>query len=301
MSTVATHLSPALDAPLLRTLEEDPVSRPASLLGRPRRSWRRARGAGHELPGGPSAGERRRRRARRRLRPPPGAARAAQPRTTGRRLAPTQRGHPASELEAAGNETLLQGSLPSQLESTPATASAAEAALAAVAVLGIGAAAALTLHLVAHDLGHGEPAADAPRASASAEGMPRTRPRWSRRSCRLPPSPRPAGVGRAVSGGDHSRHGERRRGGARPTSSSGSRRRRRELEVWSEGKLVGRAPGPLRLRAGALTLTFKAPGYQGAGAGGPGRSGRRDHRIVEEGGVDREGAVRKGDLENPFQ
>ncbi|XXT22821.1 serine/threonine-protein kinase [Sorangium sp. So ce429] len=52
VSSVTTHLSPALDAPLLRMLEKDPESRPASLLEATAALVEAARGAGYDVPTG---------------------------------------------------------------------------------------------------------------------------------------------------------------------------------------------------------------------------------------------------------
>ncbi|WP_438031633.1 serine/threonine-protein kinase [Sorangium sp. So ce204] len=301
VSTVATHLSPALDAPLLRMLEKDPASRPASLLEATVALVEAARGAGYELPGGllraSDAAVGRGAAARDR-------ARGAAVEALDAGLAPTQRG-PAAEASSGlhGNETLLQGSLPSNLESKPATASRRRAALAAVAVLGIGAAAALTLHFGHMQIGHGEPAADAPRAPASAAAMPRTEAALvapvlpaSAAAAAAPesaaPSPPLEATAAAAASAD----------AAPPDVELRIRATPKELEVWSEGKLVGKAPGPLRLPRGrAVKLTFKAPGYQEQAQEVPAEADGAITVSLKRVAPTARGAVRKGDLENPFQ
>ncbi|WP_437902362.1 serine/threonine-protein kinase [Sorangium sp. So ce327] len=296
VSTVATHLSPALDAPLLRMLEKDPVSRPASLIEATTALVEAARGAGYELPGGllrasdaavgRGAGD-------------AAARRRAAVEALDAGLAPTQRGHAAEASSGLhGNETLLQGSLPSKPESTSTTASRRRAALTAVAVLGIGAAAALTLHL-----GHSEPAADAPRAPASAAAMPRTEAALvapvlpaSAAAEATPesaaPSPSPEATAAAAASADAAPPDVELRIQATP----------KELEVWSEGKLVGKAPGPLRLPRGrAVTLTFKAPGYQEQAQEVPAEADGAIAVSLKRAAPTARGPVRKGDLENPFQ
>ncbi|WP_437893165.1 serine/threonine-protein kinase [Sorangium sp. So ce124] len=303
VSTVATHLSPALDAPLLRMLEKDPASRPASLLEATVALVEAARGAGYELPGGllrasdaavgRGAGEA---AAGRRAR-----AAAAAPLDAG--LAPTQRG-PVAEASSGlhGNETLLQGSLPGKLESTPAAAPRRRAALAAAAVLGVAAAAALTLHLGHMHLGHGEPAADAPRAraSAAAESAALVAPVLpaSAVAAAAPEPAAPPPSLEATAAAAHAASAD----AAPPDVELRIQATPKELEVWSEGKLVGKAPGPLRLpRGSAVKLTFKAPGYQDQAQEVPAEADGAITVALKRAASTARGAVRKGDLENPFQ
>ena len=76
----------------------------------------------------------------------------------------------------------------------------------------------------------------------------------------------------------------------------------REIEVWSEGKLLGKAPGPLRVPRGrAVKLTFKAPGYQEQAQEVPAEADGALTVSLKRAASTARGAVRKGDLENPFQ
>jgi serine/threonine-protein kinase len=76
----------------------------------------------------------------------------------------------------------------------------------------------------------------------------------------------------------------------------------KDVEIWRDGKLVGKAPGPIRLPRGqAVTLTFKAPGYRErtqevpAGTEGPIAVSLTKVAPTKAAGD------KKGDLENPFQ
>ncbi|WP_437274666.1 serine/threonine-protein kinase [Sorangium sp. So ce375] len=305
VSSVATHLSPALDAPLLRMLEKEPTSRPASLLEGTAALVEAARGAGYDLPAGllrasdaavgRGAGDAVAGR---------GAgdavagvrARAAATETLEAGLAPTQRGPVAGASTGPhGTETVLQRSLPDKLESTPPAASRRRAALIAAAVLGVAAAAALTLRL-----GDGGPAAETLRAPASAAAMPRAAAALSAPvlpasavATTAPSSPPPATDAEATAASADA---------APPDVELRIQATPKELEVWSEGKLVGKAPGPLRLPRGhAVKLTFKAPGYQEQAQEVPAEADGALTVALKRAASTARGAVRKGDLENPFQ
>ncbi|XXY20830.1 serine/threonine-protein kinase [Sorangium sp. So ce216] len=286
VSSVTTHLSPALDAPLLRMLEKDPESRPASLLEATAALVEAARGAGYDVPtgllrasdaavgrGGSDAAGRRARIA------------AAEPLAAG--LAPTQPGPvaDASTTDPNGTETVLQRSLPGKVESTPAAASRRRAALAAVAILGGAAAAALTLRLTGS-----EPLADAPRAPALAA--------QETAALLAPVAPAPA-ASAAPAPADVSTASAR---AAPPEVELQIQATPKEVEVWSEGKLVGKAPGPLRLPRGrAVKLTFKSPGYQEQAQQFPAEADGALTVSLKRAASTARGTVRKGDLEDPFQ
>ncbi len=248
VSTVATHLSPALDAPLLRMLEKDPASRPASLLEATVALVEAARGAGYELPGGllrasdaavgRGAGEA---AAGRRAR-----AAAAAPLDAG--LAPTQRG-PVADASSGlhGNETLLQDRCRASWRAR---------------------------RLRRRGGGRRSPrppssASPRPRRSRCTSGTctsgtasrrpmhrartRRSRPRWSRRSCRLPPSPRPRrSRPRRLRRWRRPPRPRPRRAPTRrrPTSSSGSRRRRRSSRCGARASSSARRRGRCAWRAG---------------------------------------------------
>ncbi|WP_437758603.1 serine/threonine-protein kinase [Sorangium sp. So ce1389] len=285
VSSLTTHLSPALDAPLLRMLEKDPASRPASLLEATAALVEAARGAGYDVPagllrasdaavgsGGSDAAGRRARIA------------AAEPLAAG--LAPTQPG-PVADASTGpnGTETVLQRSLPGKVESTPAAASRRRAALAAVAILGVAAAAALTLHLAGS-----EPLADAPRAPALA--APESA------ALLAPVAPAPA-ASAAPAPADVPTASAR---AAPPEVELQIQATPKEIEVWSEGKLVGKAPGPLRLPRGrAVKLTFKSPGYQEQAQEFPAEADGALTVSLKRAAATARGTVRKGDLEDPFQ
>ncbi|MGK3965007.1 serine/threonine-protein kinase [Sorangium sp. So ce118] len=285
VSSVTTHLSPALDAPLLRMLEKDPASRPASLLEATAALVEAARGAGYDVPtgllrasdaavgrGGSDAAGHRARIA------------AAEPLAAG--LAPTQPGPVAdASTDRNGTETVLQRSLPGKVESTPAAASRRRAALAAVAILGVAAAAALALRLTGS-----EPLADAPRAPASA--APESA------ALLVPVAPAPA-ASAAPAPADVPTASAR---AAPPEVELQIQATPKEIEVWSEGKLVGKAPGPLRLPRGrAVKLTFKSPGYQEQAQEFPAEADGALTVSLKRAAATTRGTVRKGDLEDPFQ
>ncbi|WP_437286038.1 serine/threonine-protein kinase [Sorangium sp. So ce406] len=291
VSSVATHLSPALDAPLLRMLEKDPASRPASLLEATAALVEAARGAGYDVPagllrasdaavgrGGSDAVGRGARIA------------AADPLAAG--LAPTQPG-PVAGASAGpnGTETVLQRSLPGKVESTPAAASRRRAALAAVAILGGAAAAALTLRLTGS-----EHLADAPRAPAlaasdeSAALLAPVAPAPAASAAPAPAASAPADVPTASPRA------------APPEVELQIQATPKEIEVWSEGKLVGKAPGPLRLPRGrAVKLTFKSPGYQEQAQEFLAEADGALTVTLKRAAATARGTVRKGDLEDPFQ
>ncbi|WP_437513197.1 serine/threonine-protein kinase [Sorangium sp. So ce1099] len=285
VSSLATHLSPALDAPLLRMLEKDPASRPASLLEATAALVEAARGAGYDVPtgllrasdaavgrGGSDAAGRRARIA------------AAEPLAV--ELAPTQPGPVAdASTDPNGTETVLQRSLPDKVESTPAAASRWRAALAAVAILGGAAAAALTLRLTGS-----EHLADAPRAPALA--APESA------ALLAPVAPAPA-ASAAPAPADVPTASAR---AAPPEVELQIQATPKEIEVWSEGKLVGKAPGPLRLPRGrAVKLTFKSPGYQEQAQEFLAEADGALTVTLKRAAATARGNVRKGDLEDPFQ
>ncbi|WP_437811016.1 serine/threonine-protein kinase [Sorangium sp. So ce1078] len=285
VSSLAPHLSPALDAPLLRMLEKDPASRPASLLEATAALVEAARGAGYDVPtgllrasdaavggGGSDAAGRRARIA------------AAEPLAAG--LAPTQPG-PVADASTDPNrtETVLQRSLPGKVESTPAAASRRRAALAAVAILGGAAVAALMLRLTGS-----EHLADAPRAPAlaAAESAALLAPVAPAPAASAAPAPAdvPTASARA----------------APPEVELQIQATPKEIEVWSEGKLVGKAPGPLRLPRGrAVKLTFKSPGYQEQAQEFLADADGALTVTLKRAAATARGTVRKGDLEDPFQ
>ncbi|WP_437886277.1 serine/threonine-protein kinase [Sorangium sp. So ce307] len=293
VSSLATHLSPALDAPLLRMLEKDPASRPASLLEATAALVEAARGAGYDVPasllrasdtavgrgGSDAAGPR---------------ARIAAAEPLAAEFAPTQPGPVAdASTDRNGTETVLQRSLPGKVESTPAAASRRRAALAAVAILGGAAAAALTLRLTGS-----EQLADAPRAPALA--APETA------ALVAPVAPAPAAsaapapaASAAPAPADVPTASAR---AAPPEVELRIQATPKEIEVWSEGKLVGKAPGPLRLPRGrAVKLTFKSPGYQEQAQEFPAEADGALTVSLKKAAATARGTVRKGDLEDPFQ
>ncbi|WP_437625726.1 serine/threonine-protein kinase [Sorangium sp. So ce1151] len=285
VSSLDTRLSPALDAPLLRMLEKDPASRPASLLEATAALVEAARGAGYDVPKGllrssdAAVGRGESDAAGRRAR-----IAAAEPLAAG--LAPTQPGPVAdASTDRNGTETVLQRSLPGKVESTPAAASRRRAALAAVAILGVAAAAALTLLLA-----DSEPLADAPRAPAL--GAPESA------ALLAPVAPAPA-ASAAPAPADVSTASAR---AAPPEVELQIQATPKEIEVWSEGKLVGKAPGPLRLPRGrAVKLTFKSPGYQEQAQEFPAEADGALTVSLKRAAATTRGTVRKGDLEDPFQ
>ncbi|MGK3981573.1 serine/threonine-protein kinase [Sorangium sp. So ce136] len=285
VSSLDTRLSPALDAPLLRMLEKDPESRPASLLEATAALVEAARGAGYDVPTGL-------------LRASDAAVGRGESDAAGRRariaaaeplaavLAPTQPG-PVADVSTGpnGTETVLQRSLPGKVESTPAAASLRRAALAAVFILGGAAAAALTLRLTGS-----EPLADAPRAPALA--APESA------ALLAPVAPAPA-ASAAPAPADVPTASAR---AAPPEVELQIQATPKEIEVWSEGKLVGKAPGPLRLPRGrAVKLTFKSPGYQEQAQEFPAEADGALTVSLKRAAASARGTVRKGDLEDPFQ
>ncbi|WP_437675745.1 protein kinase domain-containing protein [Sorangium sp. So ce131] len=288
LSSVAAHLSPALDAPLLRMLEKDPASRPPSLLEATAALVEAARSAGYDVPasvmrtGDAALGH---------------GGRAAPAGPGADALAPTQPGPAAGAGSGPhGTETALA----SRLESTPPAAPRRTAALAAAAVLGVAAAAAAIALL----LGRGEPAADAPRAPALDAGAAPI-------AAALVPSALPAPSVMPATPAD----------GAPPapsvvpaTPADGAppqpppevelhiQATPKDVDVWSQGKLVGKAPGPLRLPRGrAATLTFKAPGYVEQVQEVPAEEDGAITVTLRRAASTRKGAAGQSDLENPFQ
>ncbi|WP_437585564.1 serine/threonine-protein kinase [Sorangium sp. So ce1000] len=301
VSTVATHLSPALDAPLLRMLEKDPASRPASLLEATVALVEAARGAGYELPAGllrasdasvgrgsgdAAAGLR---------------ARAAAPEPLGAGLAATQPG-PGVDASTGphGTETVLQRSLPGKPESAPDATSRRRVALTAAAILGVAAAAALTLRL-----GYGGPTDEAPRAPASAapeSAAPVAPVLPAPAVASAVPAPAVAPAPASAPSPPLEAVAAASAGAAQPDVELRIQATPKALEVWSEGKLVGKAPGPLRLPRGrAVKLTFKAPGYQEQAQEVPAEADGAVTVSLKRAASTARGAARKGDLENPFQ
>jgi serine/threonine-protein kinase len=287
---VAADLSPALDAPLLRMLEKDPAARPTTVGEATSALIEAARGAGYEVPAqahrtgdgaGAGAGS--------------GAVHIVKGDASGtaktEELAATVAVAAAkSKTALSQTETALQTSVVKESRAEPARAAARRAPVFLVAVaLGGGVIAALVV-----GLGRGEVKLDA------ASGQVATKPDAVEASSAqlaaaplAPPSAAQAAPTIAPASGSAAQDEVALTVQATPD----------DLEVWQDGKLVGKAPGPLRLPRGrSAQLVFKAPGYQ---------EQRREVQADADGTLavslqkraapPRKPGTRNGDLENPFQ
>jgi eukaryotic-like serine/threonine-protein kinase len=291
LSSVVADLSPALDAPLLRMLEKDPAQRPSSLLDAMTALVEAARGAGYEVPA----------TAHRASDATPGGVRIVVGDATpgGARIVagdasdsaktealPQMQVAPLAQAQTGSRQTqsALHTSGPAAHGSKPAPPPRRTLLLVAAALFGGAGVAAVALGLRlggTPSQASSTPAPPAPPANAAARVEPPP----------AAPAPTPA-VAPAASAVEEAREVE-----------LAFQATPKDVEIWRDGKLVGKAPGPLRVPRGeAAKLTFKAPGYQDQTEEVTAETDRAVTVTLKRAAPARAaGGSARGDLENPFQ